>query len=66
MVAWERTCCVVPPMRNSRKRLWRFDDMLLLNDHLDWNDHKTSGSNDHGIVLARFRWSPPTPAMPVL
>ena len=51
---------------NSRKRLWRFDDMLLLNDHLDWNDHKTSGSNDHGIVLARFRWSPPTPAMPVL
>lgn len=51
---------------NSRDRLWRFDDMLVINDHLNWDDHKTSGSNDHGIVLARFRWQPPTPAMPLV
>lgn len=51
---------------NSRKRLWRFDDMLVLNDHLNWDDHKISGSNDHGVILARFRWSPPTPAMPIV
>ncbi|AUH34902.1 endonuclease/exonuclease/phosphatase family protein [Paracoccus tegillarcae] len=51
---------------NSRDRLWRFDDMLVINDHLNWADHKTSGSNDHGIVLARFRWQPPTPAMPIV
>lgn len=51
---------------NSRDRLWRFDDMLVINDHLNWDDHKTSGSNDHGIVLARFRWQPPSPAMPLV
>lgn len=43
---------------NSRRRLWRFDDMLVVNDHLNWDDHKTSGSSDHGIILARFRWMP--------
>lgn len=50
---------------NSRKRLWRFDDMLVLNDHLSWEDHKEGGTNDHGVILARFRWQPPTPAMPI-
>lgn len=49
---------------NSKRRLWRFDDMLVLNDHLNWDDHKTSGSNDHGIILARFKWQPATPASP--
>lgn len=43
---------------NSRRRLWRFDDMLVVNDHLNWPDHKQSGSNDHAVILARFRWKP--------
>lgn len=43
---------------NSRRRLWRFDDMLVLNDHLNWDDHKDSGTNDLGAILARFRWKP--------
>lgn len=49
---------------NSRDRLWRFDEMQVINDHLNWEDHKTSGTNDHGIIVARFRWSPPTAQMP--
>lgn len=43
---------------NSRRRLWRFDDMVVLNDHLNWDDHKDTGTTDHGAILARFKWQP--------
>lgn len=43
---------------NSRKRLWLFDGMTISNDHLDVADHKATGTNDHGIVCARFRYKP--------
>jgi predicted extracellular nuclease len=43
---------------NSKKRLWAFDEMLVQNDHLNYNDHKESGTNDHGIVRVGFRWKP--------
>lgn len=43
---------------NSRKRIWLFDGMVVMNDHLNWDDHKESGTNDHGIVSARFRYRP--------
>jgi hypothetical protein len=43
---------------NSRKRLWIFDGMTVRNDHLDSTDHKADGTNDHGIVWARFRYRP--------
>ena len=43
---------------NSKKRLWAFDEMLVQNDHLNYDDHKVSGTNDHGIVRVGFRWKP--------
>ena len=43
---------------NSRRRLWAFDDMTVANDHLNKDDHKTSGSNDHGVIRAGFKWKP--------
>ncbi|MBV6656884.1 MAG: endonuclease/exonuclease/phosphatase family protein [Devosiaceae bacterium] len=43
---------------NSRRRLWAFDEMIVDNDHLNYNDHKESGTGDHGIVRASFQWKP--------
>ena len=43
---------------NSKKRLWAFDEMLVQNDHLNYDDHKQSGTNDHGIIRVGFRWKP--------
>lgn len=43
---------------NSRKRLWIFDGLRINNDHLDSEDHKAAGTNDHGIIVARFRYKP--------
>ncbi|MEO0497031.1 MAG: endonuclease/exonuclease/phosphatase family protein [Pseudomonadota bacterium] len=43
---------------NSRKRLWRFDEMIVENDHLNVDDHKESGTSDHGVIRAQFRWKP--------
>jgi hypothetical protein len=43
---------------NSRKRVWAFDGMDIRNDHLNDEDHKQTGSTDHGIVCARFKFSP--------
>ncbi len=42
----------------SRKRLWAFDGLEIANDHLNADDHKVSGTGDHGVVRARFRWRP--------
>jgi hypothetical protein len=41
---------------NSRKRVWSFDGLTVMNDHLNFHDHKTSGTNDHGIVRAEFKY----------
>jgi hypothetical protein len=43
---------------NSRKRVWLFDGMVVMNDHLNWDDHGESGTNDHGIISARFKYRP--------
>lgn len=43
---------------NSKRRLWAFDEMLVQNDHLNFDDHKESGTNDHGILRVGFRWKP--------
>lgn len=43
---------------NSRRRLWVFDEMIVQNDHLDFDDHKETGSTDHGVVRASFKWRP--------
>jgi predicted extracellular nuclease len=43
---------------NSRKRLWMFDGMTVNNDHLNFDDHKESGTNDHGLICVRFKYKP--------
>jgi endonuclease/exonuclease/phosphatase family metal-dependent hydrolase len=43
---------------NSRKRVWLFDGMELRNDHLDRDDHKLSGTGDHAVIRANFKYDP--------
>lgn len=43
---------------HSRKRRWLFDGMVVNNDHLNFEDHKASGTNDHGIIRAVFEHRP--------
>ena len=43
---------------NSRKRVWQFEGLDILNDHLNSEDHKADGSTDHGIVRATFELNP--------
>lgn len=43
---------------NSRKRLWIFDGLTVYNDHLNVENHKEDGTNDHGIILATFKFKP--------
>ena len=43
---------------NSRKRIWAFDDMHVVNDHLNDDNHKETGTTDHGIVKATFKYRP--------
>ena len=43
---------------NSRKRIWAFDGLEINNDHLNIDDHKLSGTGDHGIIRARFKYRP--------
>lgn len=42
----------------SRKRLWIFDGLTINNDHLNFDDQKERGTNDHGIVCATFKYKP--------
>ena len=42
----------------SRKRVWAFRGMEVVNDHLSRDDHAESGSTDHGIVWAEFEYWP--------
>ncbi len=43
---------------HSRKRLWLFDGMSVNNDHLNADNHKADGTNDHGIIRAAFTHRP--------
>ncbi len=43
---------------NSRKRRWLFDGMAVNNDHLNFDDHKADGTNDHGVIRAVFKHRP--------
>lgn len=42
----------------SKKRLWSLRGMELFNDHLNRDDHKETGTTDHGIVRADFEYWP--------
>ncbi|MEJ6004081.1 endonuclease/exonuclease/phosphatase family protein [Paucibacter sp. AS339] len=43
---------------HSRKRQWLFDGLAINNDHLNFDNHKADGSNDHGIIRASFSYKP--------
>ncbi|MEJ7686947.1 MAG: endonuclease/exonuclease/phosphatase family protein [Variovorax sp.] len=43
---------------NSKKRRWLFDGMAVNNDHLNFDDHKADGTNDHGVIRAVFKHRP--------
>lgn len=43
---------------NSKRRIWAFEGLEINNDHLNFEDHKESGTGDHGIVRARFAYRP--------
>ncbi len=43
---------------SSRKRIWAYKGMEIVNDHLDNDAHKLSGTTDHGIVKATFEYRP--------
>lgn len=43
---------------NSRKRIWAFDGLTIANDHLNEDQHKETGTGDHGVVRARFKYMP--------
>lgn len=43
---------------NSRKRLWLFDGLMINNDHLNSEDHRETGTGDHGVVRVDFAWRP--------
>ncbi len=43
---------------NSRRRVWSFDGLDVNNDHLNFEDHRLLGTNDHGVIRARFRLDP--------
>lgn len=46
---------------NSYRRLWLFDGLAIINDHLNDVDsavHRLKGTGDHGIVKVSFRYRP--------
>lgn len=43
---------------NSKKRRWAFKGLTITNDHLDDDNHKSSGTSDHAIVRAQFEYRP--------
>lgn len=42
----------------SKSRIWGFDELLIENDHLNFEDHKERGTGDHGVVRVQFRYRP--------
>jgi predicted extracellular nuclease len=43
---------------HSLRRTWLFDGLTIYNDHLNEEDHRTTGTGDHGVVEVSFRWKP--------
>ncbi len=43
---------------SSYRRLWLFDGLTINNDHLNSEDHRETGTGDHGIVCVRFKYQP--------
>lgn len=43
---------------HSRKRIWSFREMEVINDHLNRDELKAEGASDHGLVRACFDWNP--------
>ncbi len=43
---------------NSKRRIWSFQGLDILNDHLNEDRHKETGTTDHGIVRAHFQLQP--------
>ena len=43
---------------NSRKRVWAFKKTIIVNDHLNDENHKETGTTDHGIVKTVFEYRP--------
>ncbi len=43
---------------HSKKRLWLFKALSVNNDHLNEDDHKETGTTDHGILCASFQYKP--------
>lgn len=43
---------------SSKKRIWAFRDMEILNDHLNSENHKENGTSDHGVIKATFDYRP--------
>lgn len=43
---------------HSRRRLWLFDGLIINNDHLNDDDHRRTGTGDHGVVRVAFTWRP--------
>lgn len=46
---------------HSRQRVWLFDGLTIVNDHLDHEDHRSAGSGDHGLVKVSFQYRPYRP-----
>jgi len=43
---------------HSLRRSWLFDGLAIYNDHLNEEDHRATGTGDHGVVEVAFRWKP--------
>ncbi len=43
---------------NSHRRLRLFDGLVINNDHLNFDNHKETGTGDHGVVKVSFRFNP--------
>lgn len=45
----------------SRDRVWGFEELIIENDHLNYEDHKARGTGDHGVVRVEFKLRPKLP-----
>ena len=43
---------------HSLRRQWLFDGLVINNDHLNDEDHRATGTTDHGVVKVSFKWQP--------
>ncbi len=43
---------------HSLRRKWLFDGLTINNDHLNEEDHRATGTGDHGVVRVSFKWNP--------